>query len=71
MAPRAEFSTEQVRAKARKDLLYLLEGVRGKKNLVFDRSLVGPIGTVVKVTTLQDTASSSLPGESVDASPKP
>lgn len=27
MAPRTEFSTEQVRSKARKDLLYLLEGV--------------------------------------------
>lgn len=27
MAPRTEFSTEQVRAKSRKDLLYLLEGV--------------------------------------------
>ncbi|PTB65335.1 Sec1-like protein [Trichoderma citrinoviride] len=54
MAPRAEFSTEQVRGKARKDLLYLLEGVRGKKNLVFDRSLVGPIGTIVKVATLQE-----------------
>ncbi|KAL7927743.1 Sec1-like protein [Trichoderma austrokoningii] len=54
MAPRAEFSIEQIRAKARKDLLYLLEGVRGKKNLVFDRSLVGPIGTIVKVATLQE-----------------
>ncbi|KAL6787879.1 Sec1-like protein [Trichoderma sp. SZMC 28012] len=54
MAPRAEFSTEQIRGKARKDLLYLLEGVRGKKNLVFDRSLVGPIGTIVKVATLQE-----------------
>ncbi|PFH57667.1 hypothetical protein XA68_14711 [Ophiocordyceps unilateralis] len=54
MAPRTEFSSEQVRGKARKDFLYLLEGVRGKKNLVFDRSLVGPIGTVVKVATLQE-----------------
>ncbi|PHH73962.1 hypothetical protein CDD80_3446 [Ophiocordyceps camponoti-rufipedis] len=54
MAPRTEFSSEQVRGKARKDFLYLLEGVRGKKNLVFDRSLVGPIGTIVKVTTLQE-----------------
>lgn len=30
------------------------EQVRGKKNLVLDKSLVGPIGTVVKVTTLQE-----------------
>lgn len=28
MAPRTEFNPEQVRTKARKDLLYLLEGVR-------------------------------------------
>lgn len=28
MAPRLEFNTEQVRGKARKDLLYFLEGVR-------------------------------------------
>jgi len=27
MAPHAEFDTEQVKEKARKDLLYLLEGV--------------------------------------------
>ncbi|OAA67513.1 Sec1-like protein [Cordyceps fumosorosea ARSEF 2679] len=54
MAPRPEFTTEQVRGKARKDLLYLLEGVRGKKNLVFDRSLVGPVGLIVKVATLQE-----------------
>ncbi|KAH7329271.1 Sec1-like protein [Stachybotrys elegans] len=54
MAPRTEFNTEQVRDKSRKDLLYLLEGVRGKKNVVLDRSLVGPIGVIVKVTTLQE-----------------
>ncbi|KFH47998.1 Vacuolar protein sorting-associated protein 33A-like protein [Hapsidospora chrysogenum ATCC 11550] len=54
MAPRPEFSIEQVRNKARKDLLYLIEGVRGKKNVVLDRSLVGPIGIVVKVSTLQE-----------------
>lgn len=28
--------------------------VRGKKNLVFDRSLVGPIGLIVKVAKLQE-----------------
>lgn len=28
MAPRTEFSVDQLRNKARKDLLYLLEGVR-------------------------------------------
>ncbi|KAI1407067.1 vacuolar protein sorting 33A-like protein [Hypoxylon sp. FL1857] len=54
MAPHAGFNAEQIRDKARKDLLYLLEGVRGKKNLVIERSLAGPIGVVVKVSTLQD-----------------
>ncbi|CAM1505641.1 Fc.00g112780.m01.CDS01 [Cosmosporella sp. VM-42] len=54
MAPRTEFNTEQIRTKARKDLLYLLEGVRGKKNVVLDRSLVGPIGIIVKVAVLQE-----------------
>lgn len=29
MAPRNDFSTEQIRNKARKDLLYLLDGVSG------------------------------------------
>ncbi|KAG5745615.1 hypothetical protein H9Q70_011688 [Fusarium xylarioides] len=54
MAPRIEFNVEQIRNKARKDLLYLLEGVRGKKNVILDQSLVGPIGTIVKVAVLQE-----------------
>lgn len=28
--------------------------MRGKKNVVLDRSLVGPIGTIVKVSVLQE-----------------
>ncbi|RYP54731.1 hypothetical protein DL768_000555 [Monosporascus sp. mg162] len=54
MVPHVGFDVEHIRDKARKDLLYLLEGVRGKKNLVIDRNLAGPLGTVVKVSTLQD-----------------
>ncbi|KAI1152164.1 Sec1-like protein [Nemania diffusa] len=54
MAPHVGFDTEHVRDKARKDLLHLLEGVRGKKNLVIERSLAGPIGVIVKVSTLHD-----------------
>ncbi|KAK5663360.1 hypothetical protein OQA88_3788 [Cercophora sp. LCS_1] len=54
MAPHAGFDTEQVRDKARKDLLYLLEGVRGKKNLVIEKSLAGPLGVIVKASTLRD-----------------
>lgn len=75
MAPHAGFDSDQIKDKARKDLLYLLEGVskdsrflrlckastdtlslqvRGKKNLVLERSLAGPIGIFVKFSTLQD-----------------
>ncbi|KAI0863288.1 Sec1-like protein [Xylaria cubensis] len=54
MAPHVGFDTEHIRDKARKDLLELLEGVRGKKNLVIERSLAGPVGVIVKVSTLHD-----------------
>ncbi|KAH8676651.1 putative lysine-specific histone demethylase 1A [Tricladium varicosporioides] len=54
MAPHAGFDTDQIKDKSRKDLLYLLEGVRGKKNLVIERDLAGPIGIFVKFSTLQD-----------------
>ncbi|KAK0734114.1 small conjugating protein ligase-like protein [Lasiosphaeria miniovina] len=54
MAPQAGLDTEQVRDKARKDLLYLLEGVRGKKNLVIEKQLAGPLGIIVKASTLRD-----------------
>ncbi|KAI1429960.1 Sec1-like protein [Xylaria sp. FL1777] len=54
MAPHAGFDTEPIRDKARTDLLGLLEGVPGKKNLVIERSLAGPVGVIVKVSTLHD-----------------
>jgi len=54
MAPHVGFDTDQIKDKARKDLLYLLEGVRGKKNLVLERSLAGPINLFVKFSTLQE-----------------
>ncbi|KAI1168713.1 Sec1-like protein [Nemania serpens] len=54
MAPHVGFDIEHVRDKARKDLLDLLEGVRGKKNIVIERSLAGPVGVIVKVSTLYD-----------------
>ncbi|KAI1433761.1 vacuolar protein sorting 33A-like protein [Xylaria sp. CBS 124048] len=54
MAPHVGFDTEYIKDRARKDLLHLLEGVRGKKNLVIERSLGGPIGVIVKVSTLHD-----------------
>ncbi|KAI9886792.1 MAG: hypothetical protein M1823_001361 [Watsoniomyces obsoletus] len=49
-----EINTEEDKAQSRKDLLNLLEGVRGKKNLVLEKSLAGPIGLLVKFSTLQE-----------------
>ncbi|TAQ89692.1 hypothetical protein B7494_g1960 [Chlorociboria aeruginascens] len=54
MAPHVGFGTDLIKDKARKDLLYLLQGVRGKKNLVIEKSLAGPLGIFVKFSTLQD-----------------
>ncbi|KAI9879951.1 MAG: hypothetical protein M1830_006259 [Pleopsidium flavum] len=54
MAPHPGFDTDQIREKARKDLLNLLEGVRGKKNLVIENALAGPIGVFVKFSILQE-----------------
>ncbi|KAL8734158.1 MAG: hypothetical protein Q9166_001643 [cf. Caloplaca sp. 2 TL-2023] len=54
MAPHPGIDTEVIKEKVRKDLLDLLEGVRGKKNLVIEQSLAGPIGLFVKFSTLQN-----------------
>ncbi|KAL9105710.1 MAG: hypothetical protein Q9227_009150 [Pyrenula ochraceoflavens] len=45
---------DHVRDKARKDLLNLLEGVRGKKNLVTNRALASTIGLFAKFSLLQE-----------------
>ncbi|CAK4030792.1 Vacuolar sorting-associated 33A [Lecanosticta acicola] len=47
-------NTQEITDKARRDLLHLLEGVRGKKNLVIEKSLAGTIGLFVKFSTLQE-----------------
>ncbi|MCJ1478497.1 hypothetical protein MMC13_007177 [Lambiella insularis] len=54
MAPHPGIDTDLIKEKARKDLLDLLEGVRGKKNLVIEKALAGPIGIFVKFSTLQE-----------------
>ncbi|RMX94978.1 hypothetical protein D0868_11999 [Hortaea werneckii] len=46
--------TQAITDKARRDLLQLLEAVRGKKNLVIEKSLAGTIGLFVKFSTLQE-----------------
>ncbi|KAK4565497.1 Vacuolar protein-sorting-associated protein 33 [Recurvomyces mirabilis] len=47
-------NTQDITDKARRDLLLLLESVRGKKNLVIERALAGTIGLFVKFSTLQE-----------------
>nr|POF13047.1 vacuolar protein sorting-associated protein 33a [Quercus suber] len=47
-------ATQDIADKARRDLLRILESVRGKKNLVIERSLAGTIGLFVKFSTLQE-----------------
>ncbi|KAL9034246.1 MAG: hypothetical protein Q9180_005513 [Flavoplaca navasiana] len=54
MSPHPGIDTDAIKDKAKKDLLDLLEGVRGKKNLVIEQSLAGPIGLFAKFSTLQD-----------------
>ncbi|KAF2154770.1 vacuolar sorting protein [Myriangium duriaei CBS 260.36] len=54
MAPHANVDTQEITEKARRELLRLLESVRGKKNLVVQKSLLGPIGLFVKFSTLQE-----------------
>ncbi|KAJ5665823.1 Sec1-like protein [Penicillium maclennaniae] len=52
MAPLGD--ADHCRDKARKDLLALLEGARGKKNLVISQELAGPVGLFVKFSVLQE-----------------
>ncbi|KAG9535394.1 hypothetical protein KCU77_g23640, partial [Aureobasidium melanogenum] len=54
MAPHAEINPQDITERARRDLLQLLEGVPGKKNLVIEKSLAGPISLLVKFSTLQE-----------------
>ncbi|KAK4698115.1 vacuolar protein sorting-associated protein 33A, partial [Lecanoromycetidae sp. Uapishka_2] len=73
MAPHPGIESDQIREKARKDLLDLLEGVRGKKNLVLEQSLAGPIEIFVNFSTLQDHGVDKvffLENDNVDASQK-
>ncbi|KAL9578574.1 MAG: hypothetical protein Q9203_007045, partial [Teloschistes exilis] len=73
MAPHPGIDTESIKDELRKDLLNLLEGVRGKKNLVFEQSLAGPIGLFVKFSTLQDYGVDKvffLENDNVDTSQK-
>ncbi|KAL2870622.1 Sec1 family protein [Aspergillus lucknowensis] len=54
MAPFPESDAEYFKDKARRGLLDLLEGVRGKKNLVINQGLAGPVGLFVKFSQLQE-----------------
>ncbi|KAI5810690.1 Sec1-like protein [Pyronema omphalodes] len=54
MAPVVGIDTASIKDTNLKDLLDLLEGVRGKKVLFLDRTLSGPIGLFAKFSVLQD-----------------
>ncbi|KAL4946397.1 hypothetical protein BDV06DRAFT_182485 [Aspergillus oleicola] len=54
MAPFPGSDADHFKEKARRDLLNLLEGVRGKKNLVISQGLAGPAGLFVKFSQLQE-----------------
>jgi Sec1 family len=45
---------EPIKASAVKDLLDVVDSVRGKKALILDTSLTGPLGLVVKFPVLRD-----------------
>ncbi|KAL8685482.1 MAG: hypothetical protein Q9218_007734 [Villophora microphyllina] len=73
MAPHPGIDTESIKEELRKELLNLLEGVRGKKNLVIEQSLAGPIGLFVKFSTLQEYGVDKvffLENDNLDASQK-
>ncbi|KAF2435750.1 Sec1-like protein [Tothia fuscella] len=54
MAIHTSISTSEFGDKARRELLHLLEQVRGKKNLVIARCLAAPLNLFVKFSTLQE-----------------
>ncbi|RYN33660.1 hypothetical protein AA0113_g5998 [Alternaria arborescens] len=54
MAPITPLNAADITEKARRELLLLLEGIRGKKNLVLEKALAGPLNLLVKFSTLQE-----------------
>ncbi|OAG39377.1 hypothetical protein AYO21_06393 [Fonsecaea monophora] len=54
MAPNIDKEAEHLRNKARKELLGLLEGVRGKKNLVIGKDLTGLLSLFIQFPTLKE-----------------
>ncbi|KAI9834756.1 MAG: hypothetical protein M1819_002842 [Sarea resinae] len=54
MASQKGLNSGEIQEKARRELLNLLEGVRGKKNLVLEKALAGPLNILAKFSTLQN-----------------
>lgn len=54
MAPHIDREAQHIKEKARKDLLALLENVRGSKNVVFSRELPAIVGLFVGSSTLKE-----------------
>ncbi|WEW58851.1 Vacuolar protein-sorting-associated protein 33 [Emydomyces testavorans] len=71
MAPHPGLEADYIKEKSQKDLLNLLEAVRGKKNLVISKDLAGPVGVFVKFSVLQEYGVDRvflLENENVDSS---
>lgn len=49
-----EFDPSKIKDQALRDLCNVLEGVRGKKSLVVDKALSGPLGLIAQPSLLQD-----------------
>ncbi|KAK6332790.1 hypothetical protein TWF696_002813 [Orbilia brochopaga] len=49
-----EFDPSRIKDQALRDLCNVLEGVRGKKSLVVDQALAGPLGLIAQFSLLQD-----------------
>ncbi|KAF4311281.1 Vacuolar protein sorting-associated protein 33A [Botryosphaeria dothidea] len=54
MAPQPAINAADISDAARRSLLLLLEGIRGKKNIVFEKALSGPLNLLLKFSTLQE-----------------
>ncbi|KAI1936989.1 Vacuolar protein-sorting-associated protein 33 [Ophidiomyces ophidiicola] len=71
MAPHPGLEADYIKEKSQEELLSLLEGVRGKKNLVISKELAGPLGLFVKFSALQEYGVDRvflLENENVDSS---
>ncbi|EPS40563.1 hypothetical protein H072_5544 [Dactylellina haptotyla CBS 200.50] len=66
-----EFDPSKIKDQALRDLCSVLEGVRGKKSLVVDKALSGPLGLIAQSSLLQATQiknTPKIPGQDLEHS---